>query len=389
MKDKIISFVDSIETELSNLNYEIYKNPELGNEEYFAAKLHMDLLKKYGFTVEENYKDVKTGFKATYDSGKPGLKIAYLAEYDALPGIGHGCGHNLVGTVSTGAGITLKNFIDEIGGTVIVFGTPAEETSGAKVTFAEEGAFDDIDIAIITHPLDGYINSGATSALEPVQFEFFGKTAHAASSPEKGINALDAAISTINNINAMREHVRSDSTIHGIIVEGGKAANIVPDYAKVQYYVRSPKKTYNLELLERVKNCARAGALATGARLEITKYEYSYDNIVTNQKLSEIFSETIYEVGGIKMLPGLPNEGSADAGQVSQICPTIHPYFDIVDNDSSILVHSVEFADRSVTPYALKQMKITLSTAVLTAIKIMTNEDLYKEIKFEFDNIEK
>ncbi|NLK64851.1 MAG: M20 family metallopeptidase, partial [Tissierellia bacterium] len=208
MKAKVMEFIDSITPELNELSLEIYNNPELGYEEYKACKLHTDILKKYGFDVEENFSGVETGFKAVYKSEKEGLTVAYLAEYDALPGIGHGCGHNLLGTVSTGAGIVLKQILDEIGGRVIVFGTPAEETSGAKVTYVENHEFDDVDIALMAHPASQYANSGSSLALEPVQFEFFGKTAHAASAPEKGVNALDAAIQTFNSVNALREHMR-------------------------------------------------------------------------------------------------------------------------------------------------------------------------------------
>ncbi len=388
MKDKVLELVNKLAPELNELSLQIYNNPELGYEEHLACKLHTDILKKYGFTVEENFSGVETGFKATYKGKKDGITVAYLAEYDALPGIGHGCGHNLLGAVSTGAGIVLKELVDEIGGTVIVFGTPAEETSGAKVTYVENNEFDDVDIAMMAHPSSEYARSGSSLALEPVQFEFFGKTAHAASAPEKGVNALDAAIMTFNAVNALREHVRSDSRIHGVIIEGGKAANVVPDYTKVQFYVRSTTKSYNTELLERVKNCARGAALATGTELKITKFEFNYDNLVTNQTLSKVFNEKIYEVAGIVMNEPAKSTGSLDAGQVSQVCPTIHPYFDIT-NDKSIAGHTVEMAKSTLTDYAKEQMKNTIAALVLTAAEVIQNPKLYEEIKHEFETTEK
>lgn len=388
MKDKIIKIINDLTPELNELSLEIYNNPELGYEEFQACKLHTEILKKYGFNVENNFSGVETGFKAEYKSSKPGLTVAYMAEYDALPGIGHGCGHNLLGTVSTGAGIALKEIIDEIGGTVVVFGTPAEETSGAKVTYVENHEFDNIDIAMMAHPGNEYVKSGTSLALEPVQFEFFGKTAHAAASPEKGINALDAAIQTFNSINALREHMRSDSRVHGVILDGGKAANIVPDYSMSQFYVRSTSKTYNLELLEKVKNCARGAALATGCELKISKYEFNYDNMVTNQELSNVFNEKIYEVAGIKMSEHLGGSGSIDAGQVSQVCPTIHPYFDIT-NDKNIASHTREMASCTLTDYAKEQMKNTIAALVLTAAEVMQNKELYEKIKYEFIHTEK
>nr|WP_312579667.1 M20 family metallopeptidase [Sedimentibacter sp.] len=385
MKEKLLAIINKLTPELDELSLQIYNNPELGYEEYNSCKLHKELLRKYGFNVTDNFSGVETGFKAEYKSNKDGITVAYMAEYDALPEIGHGCGHNLLGTVSTGAGIVLKQLIDEIGGTVIVFGTPAEETSGAKITYVENHEFDNVDIALIAHPGSEYAKSGTSLALEPIQFEFFGQTAHAAAAPEKGINALDAAISTFNSINSLREHMRSDSRVHGVIIDGGNAANIVPDYSKSQFYVRSATKSYNHELLERVKNCARGAALATGTRLEITKFEFSYDNMVTNETLSNVFNEQIYELANIIMNEPPKNTGSIDAGQVSQVCPTIHPYFDIT-NDKGIAGHTREMANCTLTPYAKEQMKNTIGALVMTAVKVITNPKLYEEIKLEFNN---
>lgn len=388
MKERVLELINKITPELNELSLEIYNNPELGYEEFTACKLHTELLKKYDFNVETNFSGVATGFKAEYKSEKPGITVAYLAEYDALPGIGHGCGHNLLGTVSTGAGIVLKEIIDEIGGSVVIIGTPAEETSGAKVTYVENHEFDNIDIAMMAHPGSEYTKSGSSLALEPIQFEFYGKTAHAAASPDKGVNALDAAIQTFNSINALREHIRSDSRVHGVIIEGGKAANVVPDYTKSQFYVRSTSKTYNLELLEKIKNCAKGAALATGCELKITKYEFNYDNMVTNEELSNVFNEKIYEVAGIKMQEPSKNTGSIDMGQVSQVCPAIHPYFDIT-NDKNIAGHTREMASSTLSDYAKEQMKNTIAALVLTAKEVMQNKELFEKIKYEFDHTEK
>lgn len=385
MKEKVLKLINKLAPELDQLSLEIYNNPELGYEEYNSCKLHKNILSKYGFKVYDNFSGVETGFKAVYKSSKEGITVAYMAEYDALPDIGHGCGHNLLGAVSTGAGIILKEIIDEIGGTVIVFGTPAEETSGAKITYVENHEFDDVNIALIAHPGSEYTKSGTSLALEPIQFEFHGKTAHAAAAPEKGVNALDAAISTFNSINALREHIRSDSRVHGVIINGGKAANVVPDYSKSQFYVRSTTKSYNQELLERVKNCARGAALATGTRLEITKFEFSYDNMVTNETLSNVFNEKIFEISNIKMSEPSKNTGSIDAGQVSQACPCIHPYFDIT-NDKNIIGHTREMADSTLKPYAKEQMKNTIAALVMTSVEVITNPKLYQDIKQEFEN---
>lgn len=388
VKEKIKNIVDNISEEIIKLSNDIYDNPELGDEEYESCKLHVELLKKHGFTVEENYLNEKTGFKAEYKSKKEGPTVAYMAEYDALPGIGHGCGHNMLGATSTGAGITLKNLLDEIGGTVIVFGTPAEETNGAKVSYAQKGAFDKVDVAMVCHPLAVHQRSGTSLAMEAIQFEFFGKTSHAASSPEKGINALDGVINTFNSINAMRQHMRSDARIHGVIVDGGKAANIVPDYAKAQFYVRAKTKKYLLELVERVKNCARGASLATGAKLEISNYELSYDNLVTNQKLSDLYCDKLSQLTDAKIHDQDSSFGSLDAGNVSHICPTIHPYFSITP-DKNIVGHTIEFAESTRTPYAYENMKIAIAALAMTGAEVITNKELLKEIKEEFNKAEK
>lgn len=384
MREQFLQLDEQLKSDLIELSNTIYEHPELGNEEVFSSGLHMALLSKYGFDVISGYKEIPTAFRAEYHSGKPGPVIAYMAEYDALPGIGHGCGHNMLGTVSTGAGILLSRMTDEIGGTVVVFGTPAEETNGAKVILAERGAFDDVDAAMIAHPSSAHNKSGSSLAMDAIQFAFKGKTAHAASAPEQGINALDAVINTFNNINALRQQIRSDARIHGIVKEGGKAANIIPDYCVAQFYVRAAKKTYLQELTERVKNCARGAAMAAGAELEISNYELSYDNLVTNQTLSDIYTESLAEYVDIIDEPKTET-GSLDAGNVSHICPTIHPYFDITGR-VPVTPHTIEFARCTLTDYAYEQMINTAKALAVTGSKIITEPDLLEKIRYEFDH---
>ncbi|NLV89151.1 MAG: M20 family metallopeptidase [Tissierellia bacterium] len=384
MINRIKEITNRVFEDLKELNEYIYHNPELGYEEHKSSKAHKELLKKYGFQVEEEYLGIKTGFKAYYEGKKPGPKIAYLSEYDALPGIGHGCGHNMLGTTSTGAGIVLKHLIDEIGGTVVVFGTPAEETSGAKVIMVEKNAFDDIDVAMLAHPAASYYKSGTSLALEPIQFTFRGKAAHAAADPEKGINALDAVIMTFNSINALREHILPTARIHGVITEGGKAANIVPELAVAQFYVRATTKAYLNELSEKVKNCAKGAALATGASLEITNYELKYDDLVTNETLSEVYNKSL-EIQGIKDYDKTRDSfGSLDMGNVSHVCPAIHPYFGICE-DESIPAHTKEFRDATLTDLAYKNMKITINALVNTGVQVITDKELLNRIKEEFN----
>lgn len=374
--------------ELCALSDAIYEHPELGYEEFFACAQHTAILEKHGFAVERQACGLETAYIATFDAGKPGLHIAYLAEYDALPGIGHGCGHNMLGATSLGAGILLSRVIGELGGKVSVFGTPAEETSGAKVIFARQHKFDGVDVAMIPHPATEWRRSGSSLALQPIQFEFFGKTAHAASCPWEGVNALDAALVTMTAINALREHIRPDSRVHGVIKAGGEAANVVPEYSQVQYYIRSTTKAYNAELTEKVKKCAEAGALATGCRLTCTEFELPYDDLITNAALMDTFDQALFDLRGIHLAPASKSMGSSDAGQVSHVCPTIHPYFDIA-NGAPALGHSRELAACTRTPYAYESMRDTACALALTACRLLGDPALYARIRAEFDAAQK
>ncbi len=382
---KINEKIDEIFDELKELSEYIYNNPELGNQEFLSSKAHIDFLTKYGFEVEEHFIGIETAFKAVYDSNKPGPTIALLDEYDALPGVGHGCGHNMIGTIGTGTGIVISKFLDEIGGKVFVIGTPAEETNGAKVDMADKGVFDNIDAVLMAHPADKSYASIQSLAIEAIKFEFIGKAAHAASDPEKGINALDGVIGTFNNINALRQHIESSARIHGIITEGGVAANIVPERAVANFYVRATTKKYLTELVGKVKNCARAAALSTGAKLNISNYEKTYDDFVSNESFNKLLLENMIEYDVEQLENNRTSLGSLDAGNVSHKCPTVHPMFSI--SKTPLIAHTKEFAMATLTPYAYKQMKSIIGALSKTGIDLLTNDDLLKKIKADFDNV--
>lgn len=385
MEKKIKGYINDIREELKDLNEYVYKNPELGLQEYKSSKAHKDILSKYGFSLEENFLGFETAFKATYKGEKAGPTIAFLVEYDALPNIGHGCGHNLLGATSTGAGIILRKLVDEIGGSVYVLGSPAEESFGVKVDMANQGVFDDVDVAMISHPSSKHELSGTTSELVPLRFTFKGRSAHAAGSPEKGINALDGCIMLFNSVNALREHILDSSRIHGIIKEGGKAANIVPDLAIADFYLRTPVLGYMKELKEKVINCAKASALATGAELEISVYEKIYKGLVTNETLSKVYGKHLKKIGVENILEGEVSHGSSDMGDVSQVCPSIHPSFAIVENQKEIVGHTVEFGEATLTDAGYRGMEEAMYALVATAIEVIEDKDLLNKIKEEFE----
>ena len=385
MKQLINETINKLQDTFYDVSKYIGQNPELGHEEFKACKALTDVLKEQGFTVEIGTCDLPTAFTAVYDSQKPGPSIGFMAEYDALPDLGHACGHNLIGTMSIAAGIGLSKAVEETGGKVYVYGTPAEETRGGKVTMAEQGIFNHLDVAMMVHPYYCHQKSGRSLAMDAVQFEFFGKSAHAAAAPHEGINALDGVLQTFNSINALRQHVKPDVRIHGVITEGGKAANIVPDYAVAQFYVRASTRAYVDEVTEKVKACANGAALATGTKLKISNYEFSYDDMQTNQTLSDVYTNNLISLGVSEqsITEDQGDHGSLDMGNVSQVVPAIHPYIQICDD--YFVCHTHEFREAALSEQGREAMILGAQTMALTGYDVLTNQALLQKIKEEFN----
>jgi amidohydrolase len=389
MKQIITDFLDSHKNDFIEISTYIGENPELGHEEYKSAKVLSDKLSEHGFDVQLGICGLPTAFEAVFDSGRQGPTIGFMSEYDALPEIGHACGHNLIGTMGIAAGIATSKVLQETGGRVIVYGTPAEETKGGKVTMAEQGVFDNLDVAMMVHPLHSYVKSGSSLAMDAIQFEFFGKPAHAAANPEKGINALDAVIQTFNGINALRQHVTSDTRIHGIIPDGGKAANVVPDYAVAQFYVRAKTRSYVNELVEKVKSIAEGAAMMTGATMKMSNYELSYDNMVTNETLSDVFTDQLISLGvpSEEVIENRDGSGSLDMGNVSLVVPSIHPYIKICNELYSC--HTTEFRDAALSDQGKEAMILGAKAMASTAYELLTKQELLTKIKEEFEKAPK
>lgn len=383
VKEKLKEEMDHITQQLWDMSDQLYHNPELGDEEFESMKLLTSFLSEHGFQIETNIVNRPTAFKAEFKSGKNGPTIAYLAEYDALPEIGHGCGHNLIGTMSVGAGIILSKIISETGGNVIVFGTPAEETNGAKVPMSEEGIFEDVDVAMILHPYHESVESGTALAVDALQFKYKGKTSHAAASPEQGINALDSVIQLFNGINALREHLPTDVRVHGIISEGGQAANIVPDLAIAQFYVRAKERATLDEVVNKIKNIAHGAALMTGSKVEISNYQVSYDNMVTNTNLSQTFTENLKGITGLPVKPAEHSNASIDMGNVSRVVSAIHPFIGL--NDKELVLHTQEFADRTISKDGQQAFVDGALALAFTGYDVLTDNELFERIKKEFN----
>jgi amidohydrolase len=375
--------IQAYSTRLIEVAAFIGAHPELGHEEKHAFALLTSELEYLGFQLDRGTLGLETAFIAEYRSAKPGPLIGLLAEYDALPEIGHACGHHLICTMAVGAAAGLRTIVDETGGTIRVYGTPAEETKGAKIDMAAAGLFDDCDIAIMAHPYHSYERSGSSLAMDAFQFEYYGKAAHAAANPDLGINALDAVILLFNAVNALRQQTKKDARIHGIISQGGQAPNVIPDYAAAQFYVRSASREYTDELARKVTACAEAAGIATGCKLTVSNYEYSYDELRTNETLSDAFTANLIADGIAKEDIRIGHDnGSLDLGNVSHHCPVIHPYIKVVNEPYQL--HTKEFRDAAQTDTAYKAMVFGATMLAFTACDVLTDAQLLMRIKEEY-----
>ena len=294
LKSALSADVAALYPQLADLSRRLHDNPEVAFEERRSSALLVDFLAKNGFMVEKGIYELPTAFRAVYGKGRP--VIAFLAEYDALPGLGHACGHNLIAACSLAAAVACKSAVNALGGAVVVFGTPGEELYGGKAIMASAGAFADIDAAMIAHPGGGNRVLMNTLACENLKVAFRGVAAHAAASPELGINALDAMIQSFNSINSLRQHIRASERISGVITDGGEAANIVPEHTAATFIVRAEDGVRLDALKKRVVACFAGAARATGAKL---KYSWGerYEAMVSNAALAGLFHENMRSLG--------------------------------------------------------------------------------------------
>jgi amidohydrolase len=367
-------------------SHDIHERPEIGNEEFFASARLIKILEDEGFEVEKAVAGHETSFVARKKSEKDGPSIAFLAEYDALPGLGHACGHNIIGTTSVAAAIALSKVLDETGGEAVVFGTPAEEggpNGSAKGSFVKHGLVEGIDAALMLHPSGQTRLTTSSLAVDPLDFEFIGKPAHAAASPHEGINALDAVIQLFNGINALRQQLTGDVRIHGIITHGGDAPNIIPEYAKARFFIRAATRSGLNEVTSRVKAVAEGAALATGAKLNIIAFQNEVDNLLLNDRYNEVFKNVIGDLGETVATDERDGIGSTDAGNISQVVPTIHPYIKI--GPDNLVAHTVPFREAAASQQGDEALLKGAKALALTAFQLIADQELLKDIKAEFE----
>lgn len=341
LKAKIIEAVEQQRAELVQLSLRIHDNPELGFAEEKAATWLTDYLKDRGFRIERGIAGLPTAFRGTYDRGSP--RIGLLAEYDALPVMGHACGHNIIGVAAVGAAAASKIAVDQLGGSIVVVGTPGEEGLGGKIGMAKAGTFDGLEVAMMVHPDSLNIISVEALACSTLEVEFFGRPAHAAGQPHEGINALEAMILAFTSINSLRQHIRGDARIHGIITDGGEAPNIVPAHSAATFLVRASDGKYLEQLSDRVLNCFKGASASSGARLEYRWREEIYAPMKNNATLGELFRRNLESLGR-QVVVCDPDHGfgSTDMGNVSQLVPSIHPTIAVAS--PGIAIHTSEFA---------------------------------------------
>ncbi|MDK2927398.1 MAG: hypothetical protein PWR31_1088 [Bacillota bacterium] len=381
LKQKAWGEVERLKPRLAEICLAIHAHPELGGEEFFALDLLSRELAAAGFAVERGYFGIPTAFHAVRAGRAARPAVAFLAEYDALPGLGHACGHNIIGTAALGAALALAPLLAALPGGIHVFGTPAEETNGAKVPLAAGGAFRDIDAAMMIHPSGRTVLTAPSLAMDALEFRFRGRAAHAASAPHEGINALDAVILTFNAVNALRQHVRPDVRIHGIITRGGEAPNIVPEEAVARFYVRAARRQYLDEVTGRVVNCARAGALATGAELTVNNFEYSFDEMRNNTALAGAMLANLTALGE-EVVPCGEGLGSLDMGNVSHVVPAVHPYISI--GTATLVSHTREFAAAAGSEGGLRGMVLGAKALAATALDVLLDAELRQAVRAEF-----
>ncbi len=386
LKSRVINEVDKHHDELKELSLRIHSNPEIAFQEEKAVAWLTDYLQAKGFSTEKGISGLETAFRATYGKGKPA--IALLAEYDALPKLGHACGHNIIATSAVGAGIAARVVADELGGTVQVLGTPGEESGGGKVYMVKRGVFNGVDAVMMVHPAG--LNTATTKflALQTLEVEFFGKPAHAAARPEVGINALEALLMSYAGINSLRQHIRDSARIHGIITDGGEAPNIVPAHTAGHFIVRAADDNYLEELKVRVLGCFIGAATATGAKLKYKWGETRYAPLHNNFTLARLFRKNLQSLGRrVHLVDPRISFGSSDIGNVSQVVPSIHPLIAI--DTARAVTHSPQFAKTAASEAGTRGLTDAAKAMAMTVVDLMAAPAVLGKVKKEFEQDKK
>lgn len=386
-KDRIRAAVLELRDTLVAHSHALHADPELAFHEERACARLSTALEQGGFRVERGVGGLPTAFRASIGSagstGSTGPTLAILAEYDALPAVGHACGHNIIATSALGAGLALARTLDldNPPGQVLVIGTPAEEGGGGKILLAEAGVFQDVDAAVMMHPSTRTIVMRGSLAHSRVELTFRGKASHAAGSPDKGINALEAVIQTFVGLNGWRLHMRPDARVHGIITHGGDAVNIIPARAAAAFSVRARERAYQRELVELLRRTAEGAAAITGASLEWRETR-GYDNMVPSPTLGGLCTRNMQALG-LRVVEPTPDErmGSTDMGDISQVMPAVHAYFAIAPE--SVSGHSTDFAEAAISEAGDQTVLDAAQALAMTVADLLADPALLEQARAE------
>lgn len=383
-KSEVCERVDAFSGELLAVSHEIHAHPELAFREERAADRLCNELSRAGLAPERSAWSLDTAFE-TRVVDREGPTVAILAEYDALPGIGHSCGHNLIATAALGAGLALRSLADVLPGRVRLVGTPAEEAGGGKEIMARAGAFEGVDAAMMVHPAGVDLVTMPCIALAEVEAEYHGRAAHASSMPERGVNALDGLVIAYSSLAALRQHIGVNERIHGIITDGGQAPNVVPEHAAGRFYVRARDARELGELKRRVDGCFQAGAAATGARLDLRWQDPDYLELRTAWPLARAYQRNAERLGRQffpydRLPPGV--QGSTDMGNVSHRVPSIHPM--IAAAPPHVTIHHPDFASWAGSALGDRAALDGAKALAMTAIDFLVAPALRDETRERF-----
>lgn len=376
------SALDVHKDQAFQLNYAIANDPELSGEEFHACRRYIEACRKLGMVVEENFTGQKTAFRATVSRAeKAVLRIALLAEYDALPGVGHGCGHSANGAMSLLAAAALKDLKD-LPVDVDLIGTPDEELRGGKVIMCDHGVFNDYDLAVMVHISPTKTNANSHFlALDDYRISFHGQTAHAAGEPWNGRNALNGAMLALHGIDMLRQHVRPETRIGSYIVDGGRASNVVPDYAEVECCIRHSERAYLDTVVSKVMKCFEGAAIATETTYDVRQMGEKFDNMVWNETATKAAEQVLSDMGIAYEAP--KDCGSSDVGNVSHQCPALHLHLAL--GDVPMPEHSVEIANAvkapTIEPIIVRGAEIMGRLAILLGSDATRCQAMMEEFK--------
>ncbi len=377
LRNKIVAAIDNAQQELFAISDDIFNYSEVAFEEVRSSARLRTFLNKRGFKISD-VSGLPTAFVAEIGRGSP--VIAFMAEYDALPEIGHACGHNIIAAAAVGAGLGVSEILGNMQGTIKVIGTPAEEGGGGKIIMVDKGVFDNVDAAMIVHPAWAYMSSDVSYAVQTIDVEFVGRAAHAASGPEHGINALSAAVELLVSINAFREHMTDEGRIHAIITHGGDAVNVIPERSELKISVRGTTTGYMNELMDQVQRRIKGAAISTGCEYNIKQQGLICREINVNKELSELFDKN-FRALNVTVAPRGDIKGSTDVGNVSHVVPTIQGYVGI----GADVCHTIEFREASISPQGYEAVLNGAKVMALTAADILFEQDVLHRIRTSFE----